>query len=114
MRTRRPAGPPRRGDFAPPANDDLPSIGGLIFALQQRPRARPFLWRSRLGGLVHNRRFFAFGLISAQMASGGVSGMLGSASALTAAVAILVPITIFWFLAPLVWRAQELRLMASA
>jgi hypothetical protein len=58
--------------------------------------------------------FFAFGLISAQIAAGGVSGLLGSASALTAAVAILVPITIFWFLALLVWRAQELRLMASA
>ncbi|HBR26449.1 MAG TPA: hypothetical protein DD732_05370 [Rhizobiales bacterium] len=40
--------------------------------------------------------------------------MVGSASALTAAVAILVPIVIFWFLALLVWRAQELRLMASA
>ncbi len=43
-----------------------------------------------------------------------MSGLLGSASALTAAVAILVPIVIFWFLALLVWRAQELRLMASA
>ena len=29
-------------------------------------------------------------------------------------MAILVPIAIFWFLALLVWRAQELRLMASA
>ena len=58
--------------------------------------------------------FFAFGLISSQVSSGGVSGMVGSASALTAAVAILVPIVIFWFLALLVWRAQELRLMASA
>ena len=114
-RTRRPAGPPPQRRLAPPANDDLPSIGGLIFALQQRPSRTPFLvalvasvvWFI-IGG------FFAFGLISAQMAAGGVSGLLGSASALTAAVAILVPITIFWFLALLVWRAQELRLMASA
>jgi hypothetical protein len=58
--------------------------------------------------------FFAFGLISTQVSSAGVSGLVGSASALTAAVAILVPIVIFWFLALLVWRAQELRLMASA
>ncbi|HMK42322.1 MAG TPA: hypothetical protein VK451_12280 [Methyloceanibacter sp.] len=114
-RTRRPAGPPPQRRLAPPANDDLPSIGGLIFALQQRPSRTPFLvalaasvvWFI-IGG------FFAFGLISAQIAAGGVSGLLGSASALTAAVAILVPITIFWFLALLVWRAQELRLMASA
>ena len=106
---------PRSARLAPPANDDLPSIGGLIFALQQRPSRTPFLialaasvvWFI-IGG------FFAFGLISAQIAAGGVSGLVGSASALTAAVAILVPITIFWFLALLVWRAQELRLMASA
>ena len=39
---------------------------------------------------------------------------LASASALTAAMTILVPIAIFWFLSLLVWRAQELRLMASA
>jgi len=114
-RTRRPAGPPPQRRLSAPANDDLPSIGGLIFALQQRPSRTPFLvalatsvaWFI-IGG------FFAFGLISAQVSAGGVSGMVGSASALTAAVAILVPIVIFWFLALLVWRAQELRLMASA
>ena len=115
VRTRRPAGPPPQRRLATPANDDVPSIGGLIFALQQRPSRTPFLvalaasvaWFI-IGG------FFAFGLISAQVSSGGVSGLVGSASALTAAVAILVPIVIFWFLALLVWRAQELRLMASA
>ncbi len=115
VRTRRPAGPPPQRRLATPANDDVPSIGGLIFALQQRPSRTPFLvalaasvaWFI-IGG------FFAFGLISAQVNAGGVSGLVGSASALTAAVAILVPIVIFWFLALLVWRAQELRLMASA
>jgi len=115
IRTRRPAGPPPQRRPATPANDDVPSIGGLIFALQQRPSRTPFLvalaasvaW-FLIGG------FFAFGLISTQVSSAGVSGLVGSASALTAAVAILVPIVIFWFLALLVWRAQELRLMASA
>jgi len=114
-RTRRPAGPPPQRRLATPANDDVPTIGGLIFALQQRPSRTPFLvalaasvaW-FLIGG------FFAFGLISTQVTSAGMSGLLGSASALTAAVAILVPIVIFWFLALLVWRAQELRLMASA
>ena len=115
VRTRRPAGPPPQRRLATPANDDVPSIGGLIFALQQRPSRTPFLMALAvsvawfiIGG------FFAFGLISTQVSAGGVSGLLGSASALTAAVAILVPIVIFWFLALLVWRAQELRLMASA
>ncbi|HZJ11990.1 MAG TPA: hypothetical protein VFD26_04975, partial [Methyloceanibacter sp.] len=114
-RTRRPAGPPPQRRLATPANDDVPTIGGLIFALQQRPSRTPFLvalaasvaW-FLIGG------FFAFGLISTQVTSAGMSGLLGSASALTAAVAILVPIVIFWFLALLVWRAQELRLMAEA
>ena len=115
VRTKRPAGPPPQRRLATPANDDVPSIGGLIFALQQRPSRTPFLIAlaaSALWFIVGG--FFAFGLISTQVASNGMSGLLGSASALTAAVAILVPIVIFWFLALLVWRAQELRLMASA
>ena len=86
MRTRRPAGPPPQRRLATPANDDVPSIGGLIFALQQRPSERPFLialavsvaWFI-IGG------FFAFSLISTQVGAGGISGLLGSASALTAA-----------------------------
>ena len=115
VRTRRPAGPPPQRRLSAPANDDFPSIGGLIFALQQRPSRTPFLvalgasiaW-FLIGG------FFAFGLISNQVSAGGISGLLGSTSALTAALALIVPIVIFWFLALLVWRAQELRLMASA
>ncbi len=106
-RTRRPAGPPPQRRLSAPANDDIPSIGGLIFALQQRPARTPFLialaasvaW-FLIGG------FFAFGVISD--ASSTASAILSSTAA------ILVPIVVFWFLALLVWRAQELRLMASA
>jgi hypothetical protein len=113
-RAHRAAGPAPQRRLSTPANDDVPSIGGLIFALQQRPSHTPFLvaliasvaW-FLIGG------FFAFGLISNQVSASGGS-VLSSPSALTAAVAILVPIAIFWFLALLVWRAQELRLMASA
>jgi hypothetical protein len=115
VRTRRPAGPPPQRRLSAPANDDIPSIGGLIFALQQRPSRTPFLvalFASAAWFLIGG--FFAFGLISSQVSSGGLSGMLASSAALTAAVSIIVPIAIFWFLALLVWRAQELRLMASA
>ena len=115
IRTKRPAGPPPQRRLAAPANDDIPSIGGLIFALQQRPSKTPFLVAAAVSAawfLIGG--FLAFGLISTQVSSTGVSGLFGSASALTAALAILVPIVIFWFLALLVWRAQELRLMASA
>jgi hypothetical protein len=115
-RGRRPAGPAPRRIAAAAANDDLPSIGGLIFALQQKPSKSPFhialvaslIWFV-IGGI------FAYSLIANQLAApGGMSDLLTNPSALTAAVTILVPIAIFWFLALLVWRAQELRLMASA
>src|SRR5680860_1472391 len=110
-RTRRPAGPPPQRRLSAPANDDVPSIGGLIFALQQRPARTPFLIAlaaSAIWFVIGG--FFAYGVISNQAASGGVM----SAPALAATAAIFVPIVIFWFLALLVWRAQELRLMASA
>ncbi|MGZ5861826.1 MAG: hypothetical protein ACXWKB_00875 [Methyloceanibacter sp.] len=111
-RGRRPAGPASRR-IATAANDDLPSIGGLIFALQQRPSRSPFIVAlvSSIAWFIVGG-FFAFGLIS--QLKGGTADLLATPSALTAAVAILVPIAIFWFLALLVWRAQELRLMASA
>src|SRR5262245_21009517 len=113
---RRPAGPPPRRMATAAANDDLPSIGGLIFALQQKPSKSPFLvaLAASLVWFVVGG-FFAYGLISTQVAGpGGLSDLLANPSALTAALTILVPIAIFWFLALLVWRAQELRLMASA
>lgn len=115
-RARRPAGPAPRRIAATAANDDLPSIGGLIFALQQKPSKSPFLvalvaslvWFV-VGGM------FAYSLIANQLAApDGTSGLFTNPAALTALVTVLVPIAIFWFLALLVWRAQELRLMASA
>ena len=115
-RARRPAGPAPRRIAAAAANDDLPSIGGLIFALQQKPSKSPFLvalvaslvWFV-VGGI------FAYSLIANQLAAPeGTSGLFTNPAALTALVTVLVPIAIFWFLALLVWRAQELRLMASA
>ena len=115
-RSRRPAGPAQRRFTPPAANDDLPSIGGLIFALQQRPSRSPFLvalFASLAWFIIGGA--FAFGLISTQLAAPeGATGMFANPALLTAAGAIVIPIAIFWFLALLVWRAQELRLMASA
>src|SRR5262249_37825746 len=37
-RTRRPAGPPPQRKLGTPANDDIPSIGGLTLALPRQPR----------------------------------------------------------------------------
>src|SRR5262249_5545091 len=66
-RTKRPAGPPPQRRLGMPANDDVPSIGGLIFALQQRPSRTPFLIAlaaSAVWFIIGG--FLAFGLISTQ------------------------------------------------
>jgi hypothetical protein len=98
------------------ANDDMPSIGGLVYALQQRPSKTPFyialgasaVW-AILGCLI------GWAVISNQAAADGTMAGVFSSPAVVAVIAtVVVPIALFWFLAILVWRAQELRLMSSA
>ncbi len=110
---KRPASPARPHV---PANDDMPSIGGLIYALQQRPSRSPFLI-----ALVGSGIWFVLGLavswavFQKQMNMSGSAAELIANPAIVAVVAtIVIPIALFWFLAILVWRAQELRLMSSA
>ncbi len=98
------------------ANDDLPSIGGLIYALQQRPSSSAFyialgataIWLVLCGGITY--AFFNNQL-------SGVSSfgeLLANPTGFASLAAIVIPIALFWFLALLIWRAQELKLMASA
>ncbi len=110
---RRRAAPARRR-FA--ANDDVPSIGGLIFALQQRPSNRPFViagiasavWVGLSAGLVWSVFWPAFSQVTS------VAQFFQSVNAMGTLAVITIPIALFWFLALLIWRAQELRLMSSA
>lgn len=110
---RRRAAPARRR-FA--ANDDVPSIGGLIFALQQRPSNRPFIvagvasavWVALSVAMVWTVFSAAFQEIST------LAQIFQSPAAMAAVAAVIIPIALFWFLALLIWRAQELRLMSSA
>ena len=109
----RPAGPARERIAA---NDDLPSIGGLIYALQQRPSRTPFyvafgasvVWAFMCLGAA----LFLFNERLSGLSSG--TDMLRDPASLTLGATMFVPMALFWFLALLVWRAQELRLMASA
>lgn len=109
----RPAGPARDRIAA---NDDLPSIGGLIYALQQRPSRAPFyfafgasvMWVFMCLGAA----LFLFNERLSGLSSG--TDMLRDPASLTLGATLFVPMALFWFLALLVWRAQELRLMASA
>jgi hypothetical protein len=103
---RRPAGPARTKIAA---NDDAPSIGGLIFSLQQKPSSRPFQVAAGASA-----GWLAVGAVLAwaMLASGG-PGFSGP-MLVGALATVLLPIALFWFLAMLGWRAQELKLMSSA
>lgn len=98
------------------ANDDLPSIGGLIYALQQRPSRTPFYvaFGASIAWvfLCLGAALFLFNERLSGLSTGG--DMLRDPAALTLGATLFVPVALFWFLALLIWRAQELRLMASA
>lgn len=109
---RRPAAPPRARIAA---NDDAPSIGGLIFALQQKPSNRPFMLAAAgSGGWLAVGSLLAWAMLSPEIARSSFIEALASPMMIIVAATIFLPIALFWFLALLVWRAQELKLMSSA
>ena len=109
---RRPAGPVRQGMAA---NDDAPTIGGLIFALEQKPTNRPFVYAGIFSGI--------WGALGATVAGLSVYAAIGKGATLLEIVtsptimmsiaAVGLPIGVVWFLALLAWRAEELRLRSS-
>ncbi len=110
---RRPAGPPRRRVAA---NDDVPTIGGLIYALQQKPSKKPFaVAAGASAGWLLIGALFTWAMLAPEIASAkSFVELFGRPIILTVAATIFIPIVLFWFLASLIWRAQELRLMSSA
>ena len=106
---RRPAGPVRERLAA---NDDAPSIGGLIYALQQKPSTKPFQYAA-IGSIVWavlgaTALWF---VLSAQ--PDPLSSALEKPSTFLMITAIALPIVVTWFLALLAWRSEELRLRSS-
>lgn len=113
---RRPAGPSRPAAAAAAANDDAPSIGGLIFALHQKPSRRP-VQLAAIASIVWGLLGIVLGwamLAPELQRAPTFAEMLTRPTAITLAATVLIPIALFWFLAMLVWRAQELKLMSSA
>lgn len=109
---RRPAAPPRARIAA---NDDAPSIGGLIFALQQKPSNRPFMLAAAgSGGWFAVGGLLAWAMLAPEIARSSFLGAFASPIMIIVAATIFLPIALFWFLALLAWRAQELKLMSSA
>ncbi len=109
---RRPAGP-MRGQVA--ANDDAPSIGGLIYALDQKPSTAPIKY-ARIASVVWAATGLTFFwmMVSGDLAQGSALGqILAKPTTFLMASAIVVPIAVLHFLAILAWRAEELRMRSS-
>ncbi len=109
---RRPAGPARNRIAA---NDDAPSIGGLIYALDQKPSNKPFKFAAAasiawalIGGA------FSWLLASTELSAGVTAlQLLARPTTFLVFAAIAVPIALTWLMALLAWRAEELRLRSS-
>ncbi len=109
---RRPAGPPRARIAA---NDDSPSIGGLIYALDQKPDNTPFRY-AMIASLVWTiiGLGFAWVTLGAEYSAGASLGdVLTRSTTFFILAATVVPIAVLWFLALLAWRSEELRLRSS-
>lgn len=98
------------------ANDDLPSIGGLIYALEQRPTKRPYIVAASLSGAwLAIGGFFAWGMLAPELArSASFAELMTRPAILTTLATVVLPIAVFWFLAWLLYQAQDLRLRSSA
>ena len=110
---RRPAGPPRDRIAA---NDDVPSIGGLIYALNQRPSRKPFIYAAAGSGFwLVLALSFAIAFTPGELVfANGISGLLANPWFPTLIATMLGPIALFGFLALLAWRAEELHLRSTA
>ena len=110
---RRLAGPARK---VIAANDDIPTIGALIYALEQKPSRQPFKVAT-IASAIWAAIGLSFGgvLLAGQLARAtSLLDVLAQPMLFVMVAAIGLPIAIFYFLAMLVWRAQELKLMSSA
>lgn len=109
---RRPAGPVRSKIAA---NDDVPSIGGLIYALEQKPSTKVFRLAAIGSALwaVAGTGFGLYALTPMWMEGASLGAILLSPMAFMTAGAVLVPIAIVWLLALLNWHVASLALRSS-
>jgi hypothetical protein len=110
---RRPAGPSRNRIAA---NDDAPSIGGLIYALNQKPSNKPFLFAGIATGVwMLVGMVLAWMLIGPDLMAGKSFGEALTRTVLVSTIAAIVaPCAVFWLLALLAWRTEELKLRSTA
>jgi hypothetical protein len=108
---RRPAGPSRNRIAA---NDDGPSIGGLIYALQQKPSNTPFKFAATVS-IIWAAISIAFGIVALRSDAPvlGLIDLMSRPTTFFTIAAIVLPISVLWLLALLAWRTEELRLRSS-
>src|SRR5476649_2019283 len=105
-------------DDEPPArraaNDDRQSIGQILQSLQRRPPRTSYLVATLFAlAWVIGGAILAGIYLPDLQATLGQSGA-GSAAMIGVAAIVLAPIAFFFVLAHMVWRAQELRLIAQS
>ncbi len=105
---------PERRSTRRAANDDVRSVGNLLYALQRRPSSTPY-WTALLVTLVWFGLGTAFGISVWGDDIGNLSGMddvRSSPQLIGLAIAIIGPIVLFWAMAVLIWRSQEMRMVS--
>lgn len=109
---RRPAGPVRSKIAA---NDDVPSIGGLIYALEQKPSTKIFRVAAIASAVwaVVGGAFGLYTLAPAWMEGASLTAVILSPTAFMTIGGIFVPIAILWLLALLNWHVASLALRSS-
>lgn len=110
---RRPAGP---GRDRIAANDDAPSIGGLIYALNQRPSKKPLLYAGIASGLWAAVTIgFAIAFLGPDfMKAETFAAGFGRFETLSLLATLGCPIALFWFFGFMAMRTEELRLRSTA
>ncbi|MGE0626876.1 MAG: hypothetical protein AB7O43_03570 [Hyphomicrobiaceae bacterium] len=107
------AAAPSRDQIA--ANDDAPSIGGLIYALNQKPSSKPFSIAAGIsGGWVFATIVFAIYQWGGSAIEGGFGSLAGRPEILMLVATLLGPVGLAFGLALIAYRAEEMRLRSSA
>ena len=110
----RPARRRGRGGRPPAANDDRRNIGNLIYALQRRPSTAPFWGAFALSAVWAALGTSLFMSSFADRVAGVTDAetLMQSPDMILAAIGIVVPIIFFFVMAMMIWRAQEMRIVA--
>jgi len=115
---RRPAGavPPANMATDLAANDDGPSIGGLLYSLNRKPSNKPFYIAAvasaawLISGIV-----FGYLVLAPDIARvTSFADFVRESTFMTTLASVVGPVLLFWFLAFLAWRSEELHLRSTA